>query len=113
MLHRVNCDTLVVQGRVRHDTRMKPLSEVMGRVLGDVAKRTSSAGALRPLWNQAVGELVAKHSEPVRLDGRVLVVRCDAPAWREALVAEQSSILSRLQAALGESSVTQLVFEVA
>ena len=91
---------------------MKPLSELLGPVLGRVSADTGSLKALEPVWRQAVGELAGKHTRPARLEGRTLVVVCDGPAWRDVLVQEQAAVLSKLHAALGESTVARLVFEV-
>lgn len=91
---------------------MKPLSELLGPVLGRVSADTGSLRALEPVWRQVVGELAGKHTWPARLEGRTLVVACDGPAWRDVLVQEQAAVLSKLRAALGESTVTRLVFEV-
>lgn len=91
---------------------MKPLSELMGPVLGRVSSETGSLKALEPVWRQAVGELAGRHTRPARLEGGTLVVSCDGAAWRDVLVQEQAAVLAKLRAALGESPVTRLVFEV-
>jgi predicted nucleic acid-binding Zn ribbon protein len=77
---------------------MKSLADMMGAVL----KQTGSAGAIAPIWARVVGEVIAKHTRPLRWEGKTLVIRCDADAWRAALEPE---------AALGEPHVT-LALEV-
>lgn len=91
---------------------MKPLSELLGPVLGRVSSETGSLRALEPVWKQAVGELAARHTRPARLEGGTLVVSCDGPAWRDVLAQEQAAVLGKLRAALGEAPVSRLVFEV-
>ncbi len=88
---------------------MKSLADLLGRTLRD----TGSARALEPVWARVVGELIAKHTHPARWEGKVLVVRCDAPSWRAALEPERASLTRKLAADLGESAITSLVFEVA
>lgn len=92
---------------------MKSLAEMMGPALASLAKQTGSGAALGPVWAQVVGPVVAPHARPVRFEGRTLVVRCDAEAWRAALAAEGPALLRRLNAALAEAPVQGLVFEVA
>ncbi|MFZ5439150.1 MAG: DUF721 domain-containing protein [Myxococcota bacterium] len=87
---------------------MKSLADMLGQAL----KQTGSAGALAPVWGRAVGELIARHTRPVRWEGKALVIRCDAAAWQQALEPEREAIVRKLNAALGESSVSSLVLEV-
>lgn len=105
-MHRVNHDS-----RVAFDDdarRMKSLAEMMGPVL----KNTGSAGALAPIWSRVVGEVVGKHTRPVRWEGKVLVIRCDSEAWRSALDGERASLARKLAASLGEAAVSAIVLEV-
>ncbi len=87
---------------------MKSLADMLGATL----KQTGSAGALRPLWERAVGELIAKHSRPVRWEGATLVVRCDGAAWKTALEPELPQLARKLATAMGESRPPSIVLEV-
>lgn len=87
---------------------MKSLADMLGATL----KQTGSAGALKPVWDRAVGELVGRHTRPIRWDGNVLVVRCDAAAWKTALEPELPQVARKLAAALGESRAVSIVLEV-
>lgn len=105
----VNHDTGVA---FAHDADpMKSLADMMGAVL----KETGSAGAMTPIWARVVGEVVAKHTRPVRWEGKTLVIRCDGEAWRQALEPERASISKKLSAAMGErgdKAVSSIVLEV-
>lgn len=87
---------------------MKSLADMLGRTLRD----TGSAAALAPVWSRAVGELIARHTRPIRWEGTALVIRCDAESWRAALEPERPALLQRLRASLGESAVSSIVLEV-
>jgi predicted nucleic acid-binding Zn ribbon protein len=87
---------------------MKSLADMMGSVL----KQTGSAGALTPIWSRLVGDVVGKHTRPVRWEGTRLVIRCDAEAWRAALDSERELLTRKLCASLGESAVSSIVLEV-
>jgi predicted nucleic acid-binding Zn ribbon protein len=56
-------------------------------------------------WEEMVGPELAAHCEPVRLAGRVLVVRVDSPAWSTQLRYLTSQLIERAEAALGPGSV--------
>ena len=106
LLHCVNHDTTVTF--VDDAKRMKSLADMMGAVL----KQTGSAAATMPIWARVVGEVVAKHTRPVRWEGKALVIRCDGDAWRQALEPERVSLSKKLAAALGEKALT-IILEVA
>jgi len=114
MLCRVNTDSRVRFGAVPPgmEVRVKALYELMGGVLGKLSKDTGSVAALAPVWRQAVGELAARHTKPVRLERGTLLVKCDGPAWREVLTQEEAAVVRRLREALGEATVARLFFEV-
>lgn len=85
---------------------MKSLADMMGAVL----KQTGSAAALTPVWGRVVGEVLAKHTRPLRWEGKTLVIRCTAD-WKKALEPERAVLVKKLNAALGEDAVSGLVFE--
>jgi predicted nucleic acid-binding Zn ribbon protein len=92
----------------KHDEDgMKSLADMMGAVL----KQTGSAGAIAPIWARVAGEVIAKHTHPIRWEGKTLVIRCDADAWRAALEPERGTLAKKLSSALGEPNLT-IVLEV-
>lgn len=88
---------------------MKSLADMLGAAL----QQTGSAGALAPVWARVVGEVLARHTRPVRWEGRTLVIRCSAEAWKQALEPERASLCQRLNAALGDpKAVAAVLLEV-
>ena len=59
-------------------------------------------------WDEMVGPELAAHCEPVRLAGRVLVVRADSPAWSTQLRYLTGQLIERAEAALGPGSVREV-----
>jgi predicted nucleic acid-binding Zn ribbon protein len=59
-------------------------------------------------WDEMVGPELAAHCEPVRLAGRVLVVRADSPAWSTQLRYLTEQLIERAEAALGPGSVREV-----
>ena len=52
-------------------------------------------------WVEAVGDHVAAHVRPVKLDGAVLVVEVDEPAWATQVTLLSSNIRDRLASVAG------------
>jgi hypothetical protein len=88
-----------------------PLSESLGRVVrslrgpgGDGEDSTASVrqlGGVFGRWTDAVGEAVARHVQPLRLDGTRLVVEVDDPAWATQLKFLEANLRERLLAVTG------------
>jgi predicted nucleic acid-binding Zn ribbon protein len=86
---------------------------VLSGELARIARRPGWAerlGAVRvwAAWDEMVGPELATHCEPVRLAGRVLVVRCDSPAWSTQLRYLTAQLIERAEAALGPGSVREV-----
>jgi predicted nucleic acid-binding Zn ribbon protein len=58
-------------------------------------------------WEDVVGAELGGHLRPLRIDGSVLVVAVDHPAWATRTRMESGPIVARLRA-LGESSIERL-----
>ena len=52
-------------------------------------------------WEEAVGAAVAAHVQPVKLDGEVLVVEVDDPAWATQIRFLESTLRERLRDVAG------------
>lgn len=59
-------------------------------------------------WVEIAGEQIARHAEPVRLAGGVLVVRASSPAWAEQVRYLASRLSQRANEVLGPGSVRQV-----
>jgi len=92
-----------------------PLSDSLGGVVRSLrgsgsradapgAPRAPSAreiGGVFGRWKEAVGEAVARHVQPLRLDGTRLVVEVDDPAWATQLRFLEANLRERLLAVTG------------
>jgi predicted nucleic acid-binding Zn ribbon protein len=63
-------------------------------------------------WSEVVGEDVAAHARPERLDGEALVVSVDSPAWASHLRTLAPRVISQLNDATGSDQVSRLVVRV-
>lgn len=56
-------------------------------------------------WEEIAGEQLARHTEPVRLVGGVLVLRADSGAWATQVSYLSPQLAARANAVLGEEQV--------
>jgi len=100
-------------GAVRDDT--VPIAEAMGRVLRSLEGPRARSGPAGPgdgqgvravggvfgRWDEAVGEAMARHVQPVKLDGDRLVVEVSEPAWATQVRVLADRIRERLAEVAG------------
>lgn len=81
----------------------------MSRVLGRLGTAPTPAvlEAVFTRWDELVGAELGAHVRPQRVDGRVLVVTVEHPAWATRARMESGQILARLRE-LGETSIDRL-----
>lgn len=93
--------------------REGPEPENVGALLGNVVGRRGWAARLEGAriherWAEIAGEDIARHSEPVRLHGGVLLLRADSLTWATQLRYLTADLAARANAILGEGSVTSV-----
>lgn len=91
----------------------RPLSESMDRLLSSLkgGDRATTVSVFSR-WAELVGEQVAAHCRPLKLDDGVLVVEVDDPAWATQLKILHSDVVERLRAG-GGMAVERLEITVA
>lgn len=67
-----------------------------------------AVGAVLGRWPAIVGPEVAAHCTPVSFDAGVLTVRADSTAWATQLRMLSATLLGRVNAEVGEGTVTDL-----
>ena len=81
----------------------RALNEVLGKVLRRMrVSDQSSAIGLFSGWRQIVGDTIADHAVPKRLEKRVLVVEVDDPAWATQLKFLESQLIATLRDNVGD-----------
>lgn len=81
-----------------------PISASLDRVVRSLRSdsgSTSVMGGVFGRWEEAVGEAVAAHVQPIKLDGSTLVVGVDDPAWATQLRFLESTMKARLAEVTG------------
>ncbi|MCA2982016.1 MAG: DUF721 domain-containing protein [Myxococcaceae bacterium] len=85
-------------------------TDLLGLVLGGIARGSASAAVLAPVWARVAGPTLAAVSSPARWQGATLVIRCASPAWAAEL-RRQPQLLVALEARLGSAAPDALAFE--
>src|SRR5262245_25582897 len=100
--------------RFRSPRSRRPLPAMSGS--GDLARQLfgrspqHTLAVIRAAWPAAVGSELARRTEVLALDGRVLRVRVPDAGWRKVLHRMRREILSRLHQAVGSLAPAALGF---
>jgi len=70
------------------------------------AQMARQMGGVFGRWAEAVGEAVAEHVKPIKLDGTKLVVEVDDPAWATQLRFLEATLKQRLLEVAGATVET-------
>jgi len=79
-------------------------------VLAGISRRSGGARHLRPIWNEAVGEAIARCAEPISLEDGVLLISVSSESWARELARQEGELLERLRQRLGVGTVARLSF---
>jgi predicted nucleic acid-binding Zn ribbon protein len=82
----------------------------LSRQIGTAPPET--LGHIFSRWAETVGETVAAHVRPERIEGDALVVAVDSPAWASHLRTHATDLLGKLSDVAGEAAPTSLVIRV-
>lgn len=63
-------------------------------------------------WSGIVGEFIAEHARPVRIDRKILYIQVLQPAIHYSLERSKADILGKMQARFGRSAIRDLRFRV-
>jgi predicted nucleic acid-binding Zn ribbon protein len=93
-----------------------PIGESLNRVVrslrNDASNPASSSDMAKQMggvfgrWTEAVGNAVAAHVKPIKLDGTKLVVEVDDPAWATQLRFLETTLKQRLLEVAGATIET-------
>ena len=77
--------------------KMRKVGDVLGKKYGNLTKVIR----IREKWVEIAGEVLASHTEPVQLRGKVLHVLCDSPAWVQQIDILTTTIEPRIKKIAG------------
>jgi predicted nucleic acid-binding Zn ribbon protein len=88
--------------RRREDRGPRPVGSSLDQVSSQLGLGDSAGiGRLFARWPEIVGEAVAAHVQPVRVDAKSLVVSVDHPAWATQVRHLGDDLLDRVAEATG------------
>lgn len=62
------------------------------------------------IWNEIVGEKVAKNTEPERVEHGVIIVKVSSPTWRQELYFQKNEIIKKLNYKIGKNVIRDIRF---
>lgn len=82
-------------------------------VSGWMSKQDSQAAKIESAWKKAAGSRLCRHTCPITLKKRQLLVKVDSSSWFfELNTNHKEKLLKRLQAILGEDLIGEIIFKV-
>lgn len=90
-------------------SRPSPLDALLSTVVEQRGWRERLRGArVHGAWEEIAGPELARHSQPVRLHGGVLVLRAASPAWATQVRYLGAELVERANAVLGPGQVQRI-----
>jgi predicted nucleic acid-binding Zn ribbon protein len=91
------------------DEGPQPVGRSLGRVLGRIGASPSTVTMelVFTRWEEVAGAEFAAHLRPMRLQGTVLVLGVDHPAWASRARMESEGILDRIRQ-LGDTTIERI-----
>lgn len=98
-------------------TKKSPPIETLGNVLDRSLKRLDLATRLEdyavwPIWNEIVGEVIARNAQPEKIRNGTLIVKVSSPVWMQQLQFMKEMIAAKLNHRLKQSVVKNIFFVV-
>jgi len=62
------------------------------------------------IWQEVVGDAIARHATPEKIAYGKLYVRVDSPSWRNELIFRKEEILQTINKRLKEATIKEIVF---
>lgn len=89
----------------------------IGKIINGVLKTCRSDGNAEllevwSLWDNAVGDVIAKNARPEAFKGRLLLVHVNSPPWMHQLQFLKKDIIKKINNALGKNLVQDIKFKI-
>jgi hypothetical protein len=86
------------------------LSEAVKQFLNHSRLKSSiQALQIEDAWEKIMGKTIARHTEKVQIHGTILFINTSVAPLRQELIFQKSKIIERVNEALGEKIITDVV----
>ncbi len=94
--------------------RAVPIKDLMTKVFNNPGLPTEKSLVydLQDNWEQLVGSPLHRHSQPVQLTGRRLIIGVKGSSWANELQLKQTSILKKVKETLPYIPIAEIRFKV-
>ena len=62
------------------------------------------------IWNEIVGDTVAKNTQPDRVEHGVIIVKVSSPTWRQELYFQKKEIIQKINNTIGKNVIRDIRF---
>ena len=62
------------------------------------------------IWNEIVGDTVAKNTQPDRVEHGVIIVKVSSPTWRQELYFKKKEIIKKINNTIGKNVIRDIRF---
>ena len=62
------------------------------------------------LWNEIVGDKVAKNTQPDKVEHGIITVKVSSPTWRQELYFQKKEILLKINKTIGKNVIRDIRF---
>lgn len=66
---------------------------------------------IEEMWEEIMGKTIARYTESIKIFGDKLVIRTDVAPLRNELVYQKEKILARVNEALGENKIKEVIIQ--
>lgn len=100
--------------RKKLKTKLESISSILSGYFAknpEAQKKMQQYG-LFAIWDDVVGERIAKHAQPLRMMDLTLVVRVDHPTWMHELQMMKPQLLQKIHAHIAPKLIRDIRLEV-
>lgn len=100
--------------RTKTKTKLESISGILSKFFAknpDAQKKLQQYG-LFAIWDEVVGDRVAKHAQPLRMMDTTLVVRVDHPTWMQELQMLKPDLLRKIHAHVAPKLIRDIRLEI-
>ncbi|HYW35591.1 MAG TPA: DUF721 domain-containing protein [Balneolaceae bacterium] len=88
----------------------KPLKDLLKNYLDDIPhKKRLKRGMILSLWNETVGDAIARQTTNVHFEHGNLVVHVKSPTWRNEIHMKRFGIAKKLNEQVGSEIIKEIV----